>query len=179
MFNLESKDIIMLNQSVVFTEIWNSPNFSYLQSLNRIYLHHLWIRLIVYSACVEQVFSPYTSAGSLDCGIKMSSQESIGGPGSAPPPVTTSAPSLQLASHQLQTSTHMTSTATPTVPVVNLLKRPVLSSKDYESALLEEEVHSQLLYDYSTLDAWWVPRFKFSSFDKDRHHHLTCDRETL
>nr|XP_018902480.1 PREDICTED: mediator of RNA polymerase II transcription subunit 13 isoform X2 [Bemisia tabaci] len=115
------------------------------------------------SSVSNQVFSPYTSAGSLDCGIKMSSQESIGGPGSAPPPVTTSAPSLQLASHQLQTSTHMTSTATPTVPVVNLLKRPVLSSKDYESALLEEEVHSQLLYDYSTLDAWLnhpVKRFK-------------------
>ena len=34
------------------------------------------------------------------------------------------------------------------------LKRPILSSKEYESILMEEEQPSELLYDYSTLDAW-------------------------
>lgn len=34
------------------------------------------------------------------------------------------------------------------------LKRPVLTSKEYENALLEEEQTLDLLYDYSTLEAW-------------------------
>lgn len=37
-------------------------------------------------------------------------------------------------------------------PVV--LKKPVLCSKEYETALEEEEQSLDLLYDYSTLDAW-------------------------
>lgn len=35
-----------------------------------------------------------------------------------------------------------------------LLKRPVLSSKEYEVALGEEEQTLEMLYDYSTMDAW-------------------------
>ena len=36
------------------------------------------------------------------------------------------------------------------------LKRPSLSSKDYENITDEDYVPHQLLYDYSTWDAWWV-----------------------
>lgn len=38
--------------------------------------------------------------------------------------------------------------------VGTLLQRPLLSSKEYEVALDEEEHSLDLLYDYSTLDAW-------------------------
>lgn len=43
-----------------------------------------------------------------------------------------------------------------TAPSSNIatLKRPVLNSKEYEDALGEEEHSLDLLYDYSTLDAW-------------------------
>lgn len=35
-----------------------------------------------------------------------------------------------------------------------VLKKPMLSSKEYETALEEDEQTLDLLYDYSTLDAW-------------------------
>lgn len=41
--------------------------------------------------------------------------------------------------------------STPSLPV---LKRPVLISKEYEVALGEEEQTLEMLYDYSTMDAW-------------------------
>lgn len=34
------------------------------------------------------------------------------------------------------------------------LKRPLLSSREYERELVEEEQNLELLYDYTTLDAW-------------------------
>lgn len=45
------------------------------------------------------------------------------------------------------------SSAQPQPPTLSL-KRPVLTSKEYENALLEEEQTLDLLYDYSTLEAW-------------------------
>lgn len=39
----------------------------------------------------------------------------------------------------------------PTLPV---LKRPILVSKDYEATLEEEDLSLELLYDYTTLNAW-------------------------
>ncbi|XP_018318970.1 mediator of RNA polymerase II transcription subunit 13 isoform X4 [Agrilus planipennis] len=51
------------------------------------------------------------------------------------------------------------------------MKRPALSSKEYEDALGEEEHTLDLLYDYSTLDAWLnhpVKRFKPDSKDSMR-----------
>lgn len=44
--------------------------------------------------------------------------------------------------------------STPNVVSVPTLKRPVLGSKEYETGLGEEEHYLDLLYDYSTLDAW-------------------------
>lgn len=44
--------------------------------------------------------------------------------------------------------------STPNVVSIPTLKRPVLCSKDYESGIGEEEHSLDLLYDYSTLDAW-------------------------
>ncbi|XP_044252330.1 mediator of RNA polymerase II transcription subunit 13-like isoform X1 [Tribolium madens] len=49
------------------------------------------------------------------------------------------------------------------VASVPVLKRPVLSVKEYESSLGEEEQTLEMLYDYSTLEAWLnhpVKRFK-------------------
>lgn len=40
------------------------------------------------------------------------------------------------------------------VASVPVLKRPVLSIKEYESSLGEEEQTLEMLYDYSTLEAW-------------------------
>ena len=39
-------------------------------------------------------------------------------------------------------------------PTVATLKRPILILKEYETTLNEEEHSLDLLYDYSTLDAW-------------------------
>lgn len=84
-----------------------------------------------------QVFSPYPSALSVE-GVKCGGLDSVGGPGSAPPP-----PSAQPQ-------------PPPQEPPPPTLKRPVLSTRDYESILQEEEQPSHLLYDYSSLEAWYV-----------------------
>lgn len=50
-----------------------------------------------------------------------------------------------------------------TSSIVSLLKRPVLSSKDYEAIVDDDYNPRQLLYDYSSWDAWMnlpVKRFK-------------------
>ncbi|CAH2007430.1 unnamed protein product [Acanthoscelides obtectus] len=55
--------------------------------------------------------------------------------------------------------------------VLTVLKRPLLSSKDYESALGEEEHTLEMLYDYSTLDAWLehpVKRIKMDGRERRR-----------
>lgn len=68
--------------------------------------------------------------------------DSVGGPGSvAPPPSSGGPPPLPPPPHE---------------PPPLTLKRPVLSSRDYETALSEEDHTSELLYDYSTLNAWFV-----------------------
>lgn len=38
---------------------------------------------------------------------------------------------------------------------VPILKRPILTSKEYETALGEEEQTLEMLYDYTTLNAWY------------------------
>lgn len=97
------------------------------------------------SSVSNQVFSPYPSALSVE-GTK--AVDSVGGPGSAPPP-----PSVPAAAP----------VQPPHEPPPPTLKRPVLSSKEYESIFQDEDQPSNLLYDYSTLDAWLnhpVKRFK-------------------
>lgn len=84
-----------------------------------------------------QVFSPYPSALSVE-GVK--ALDSVGGPGSAPPPVSGPASAPQPLPVQ--------------EPPPSTLKRPILSSKEYETILQEEEQPSNLLYDYSSLEAW-------------------------
>lgn len=39
-------------------------------------------------------------------------------------------------------------------PALPILKRPILVSKDYEATLEEEDLSLDLLYDYTTLNAW-------------------------
>lgn len=61
-------------------------------------------------------------------------------------------------------------------PSVVVLKRPLLTSKEYEAALGEEEQTLEMLYDYSTLDAWLNhPVKKFKPDSKD-NQNLQCNR---
>lgn len=39
---------------------------------------------------------------------------------------------------------------------LTLLKRPLLASRDYENIIDDDYLPNQLLYDYSTLEAWYV-----------------------
>ncbi|KAK9883147.1 hypothetical protein WA026_001345 [Henosepilachna vigintioctopunctata] len=58
----------------------------------------------------------------------------------------------------------------------SLLKRPLLTSKEYEVELGEEEQTLEMLYDYSTMDAWLnhpVKRFKPNSKENLRHSSRT------
>lgn len=76
-------------------------------------------------------------------------------PGEAPKSTgSASSPQPQSSGDPNRTSDGSSTTTNPT-PAVNL-KRPVLTSKEYENAVLEEEQTLDLLYDYSTLDAWYV-----------------------
>lgn len=57
-----------------------------------------------------------------------------------------------------------------------LLKKPILTSKEYETALEEEEQTLDLLYDFYALDAWLnhpVKRFKPDSKEHQRNLRWT------
>lgn len=110
------------------------------------------------SSVSNQVFSPYPSSAPASQEPNKSGRESNAGT-PAPASNTVSIP-----------STTPTTTTTP-VPMQTqsssayiTLKRPQLSSKDYEVNLVEEELMpSKLLYDYSSIDAWLyhpVKKFK-------------------
>lgn len=111
------------------------------------------------SSVSNQVFSPYPSSApaSQEPNNKSGRESNAGTPG--PASNTVSIP-----------ATTPTTTTTP-VPMQTqsssayiTLKRPQLSSKDYEANLVEEELMpSKLLYDYSSIDAWLyhpVKKFK-------------------
>lgn len=78
--------------------------------------------------------------------------KSAGSPGSPQPPASSSGAG-QGAGGDQRTPDDKASHGTTSQPV-QTLKRPVLTSKEYENAVLEEEQTLDLLYDYSTLDAW-------------------------
>ncbi|XP_022903442.1 mediator of RNA polymerase II transcription subunit 13 isoform X2 [Onthophagus taurus] len=66
-------------------------------------------------------------------------------------------------------------TSTLTAPI---LKRPTLSSKEYESAVGEEDLTLDLLYDFSTLNAWLnhpVKKIKLDSKDIQRNNRSNKD----
>lgn len=76
------------------------------------------------------------------------------------PTINTSTPNSQS-----QTCGNLTSIpkTTPTITPTVAFKRPILSSRDYETAILEDDQPLDLLYDYTTLEAWLhhpVKRFK-------------------
>ncbi|PSN30681.1 hypothetical protein C0J52_20854 [Blattella germanica] len=99
------------------------------------------------SSVSNQVFSPYPATSSVEPATKP--VDSVGGGSQGP------------ASAHSVAAPAPASNAMP--PDYVTLKRPILSSKEYESILMEEEQPSELLYDYSTLDAWLnhpVKRFK-------------------
>ncbi|CAB3370318.1 Hypothetical predicted protein [Cloeon dipterum] len=92
------------------------------------------------SSVSNQVFSPYPTNSSVEPSKPVDSL----GPASA-------------------SSGHTPSMPTPSSTLNSFLKRPILSSKDYESVLQEDDQLSDLLYDYSTMNAWLnhpVKRFK-------------------
>jgi len=84
------------------------------------------------------VFSPYPATSSVEPVTKP--VDSVGGGSQGP------------------ASAHSVAASAPLPTATSLdyltLKRPVLSSKEYESILMEEDQPSDLLYDYTTLDAW-------------------------
>lgn len=84
------------------------------------------------------MFSPYPATSSVEPVSKPVDSVSGGSQGPA-------------SAHSVLASAPLC-TATP--PDYLIPKRPVLSSKEYESILMEEDQPSELLYDYSTLDAW-------------------------
>lgn len=60
-----------------------------------------------------------------------------------------------------------------------ILKKPTLTSKEYESALEEEEQTLDLLYDFYTIDAWLnhpVKRFKPDSKEHQRNLRWNSSR---
>jgi len=109
------------------------------------------------SSVSNQVFSPYpSSAPASQEPVKSGRESNSGTP--APPsnavsiPATTPTATTPVPMHTQSSSAYIT------------LKRPQLSSKDYEANLVEEEIMpSKLLYDYSCIDAWLyhpVKKFK-------------------
>ncbi|XP_044731039.1 mediator of RNA polymerase II transcription subunit 13 isoform X2 [Chrysoperla carnea] len=71
--------------------------------------------------------------------------------------------SLSTCNNNPNNNNSNTNTNNNNVTVVPSFKRPVLSSRDYETAILEDEQPLDLLYDYTTLEAWLhhpVKRFK-------------------
>ncbi|KAG8224142.1 hypothetical protein J437_LFUL005476 [Ladona fulva] len=124
------------------------------------------------SSVSNQVFSPYPAASSIEANRPVDSVGGVGsqGPasahsvGNAPPSVPPLPPSTPLPAPALSTSTTVTSNSTTTTSHPSFtIKRPVLSSREYEDALVEEERPWELLYNYITLDAWLnhpVKRFK-------------------
>ncbi|CAO1404623.1 unnamed protein product [Diamesa hyperborea] len=70
---------------------------------------------------------------------------------------------------QLETKKHISDNNVQLQLKINLLKRPALSSRDYENMHDDDYVPHQSLYDYSTWDAWMnhpIKRFKPDEFDK-------------
>jgi len=110
------------------------------------------------SSVSNQVFSPYPSSAPASQEPNKSGRESNAGtpaPASSTVSIPSTTPTTIMTPVPMQTqssSTYIT------------LKRPQLSSKDYEANLLEEELMpSKLLYDYSSIDAWLyhpVKKFK-------------------
>lgn len=110
------------------------------------------------SSVSNQVFSPYpSSAPASQEPIKSGRESNAGTP--APPSNAVSIPATTPT-----TTTIPVPMTTPSSSAYITLKRPQLSSKDYETNLVEEELMpSKLLYDYSCIDAWLyhpVKKFK-------------------
>lgn len=110
------------------------------------------------SSVSNQVFSPYPSSAPASQEPSKSGRESNAGT-PAPPSNAVSIP----ATTPTPTTTPVP-TATQSSSAYITLKRPQLSSKDYEASLVEEDLMpSKLLYDYSYIDAWLyhpVKKFK-------------------
>lgn len=66
----------------------------------------------------------------------------------------TSNPDHQNSQPQLDTKKHISESNVQSQLKINLLKRPALSTRDYENMHDDDYVPHQSLYDYSTWDAW-------------------------
>lgn len=114
------------------------------------------------SSISNQVFSPYpTSAPASQEPMKSGRESNAGTP--APPSNAVSIPATTPT-----TTTTPVPMNTPSSSAYITLKRPLLSSKDYESNLVEEELMpSKILYDYSCIDAWLYHPVKRSKTIKE------------
>lgn len=78
--------------------------------------------------------------------------------------------------HVQPESKHDTTQANSTMSSLPILKKPVLNSKEYEVALGEEEQTLEMLYDYSTMDAWLnhpVKKLKLDIKEQQRFNNRT------
>ncbi|CAD6241077.1 GSCOCG00009111001-RA-CDS [Cotesia congregata] len=83
-----------------------------------------------------------------------------------PPSHPNAAPSFTANSSNSISNNNTSNSQVVNMITENTLKRPILSSREYEGALLEDEPPLSWLYDYSTQEAWLnhpVKRFKPSS----------------
>lgn len=89
-----------------------------------------------------QTLTTATSTGLQDENIKLS------------PHASTSNADHQNSQPQSETKKHTSDSNVQLQLKINLLKRPALSSRDYENMHDDDYVPHQSLYDYSTWDAW-------------------------
>lgn len=89
-----------------------------------------------------QILTTASSTGLQDENIKLS------------PRASTSNADHQNSQTQLETKKHISDINVQLQLKINLLKRPALSSRDYENMHDDDYVPHQSLYDYSTWDAW-------------------------
>ncbi|KAK9710567.1 hypothetical protein QE152_g25955 [Popillia japonica] len=87
-------------------------------------------------------------------------------------------PSLPVLKRPILVSKDATVSSNSTPPSLPVLKRPILVSKDYETTLEEEDLSLDLLYDYTTLNAWLdhpVKKFKLDLKENQRTSMLGKD----
>lgn len=78
--------------------------------------------------------------------------------------------------HVQPESKHDTTQANNTSSNLPVLKKPILNSKEYEVVLGEEEQTLEMLYDYSTMDAWLnhpVKKLKLDGKEQQRFNNRT------
>ncbi|XP_052872329.1 mediator of RNA polymerase II transcription subunit 13 [Anopheles cruzii] len=98
--------------------------------------------------------SPRSGTTTVVGGLKVRSESALGAGGGGVP-MTPSIHSVYSTAHQTALANNLASKRESIVQMLQSLKRPSLYCKDYETLQCEDiPCNSQLLYDYSSVDAW-------------------------